>query len=103
MSGSEPENPTPQSDFALPLVIAVTGHRDLIAAEIPGIRQCVRDFLRDAGQAGPVGSLQDESVLVGAGAGVSFFGGLVRFDLSGPLNGGSGQGLRFDIVFGAVR
>ncbi len=57
----------------------------------------------DAGQAGPVGSLQDESVLVGAGAGVSFFGGLVRFDLSGPLNGGSGQGLRFDIVFGAVR
>jgi hypothetical protein len=29
------------------LVIAVTGHRDLIAAEIPGIRQCVRNFLQD--------------------------------------------------------
>jgi hypothetical protein len=57
----------------------------------------------DVGQAGSVGSIQDESVLVGAGAGVSFFDGLVRFDLSGPLNGGAGQGLRFDIVFGAVR
>ena len=57
----------------------------------------------DAGQASPVESLLDQSVLVGAGAGVSFFDGLVRFDLSGPLSGGTGQGLRFDIVFGAVR
>ena len=57
----------------------------------------------DAGQAGAVDGIADETVLVGAGAGVSFFDGLVRFDLSGPLTGGTGQGLRFDIVFGAVR
>jgi len=37
--------------YAVPLVVAVTGHRDLLPAEIPGIRQRVREFLcqlRDA-------------------------------------------------------
>lgn len=32
-------------DFSLPLVVAVTGHRDLVPDEIPGIRRQVRDFL----------------------------------------------------------
>jgi hypothetical protein len=31
--------------YAVPLVVAVTGHRDLLPAEIPQIRQRVRDFL----------------------------------------------------------
>ncbi len=37
--------------YAVPLVVAVTGHRDLLPAEIPAIRRRVRDFLcelRDA-------------------------------------------------------
>ena len=32
---------------AVPLVVAVTGHRDLLPAEIPQIRQRVQDFLRE--------------------------------------------------------
>jgi hypothetical protein len=35
-----------RNSFAIPLVVAVTGHRDLVAAEIPGIRQRVQDFLK---------------------------------------------------------
>lgn len=31
--------------FAVPLVVAVTGHRDLVAGEIPGIRERVRQLL----------------------------------------------------------
>ncbi|MDH3719145.1 MAG: hypothetical protein OES79_13590, partial [Planctomycetota bacterium] len=34
-----------QQTFAIPLVIAVTGHRDLVAAEVPRIRERVRDLL----------------------------------------------------------
>lgn len=34
--------PAENSEYALPLVIAVTGHRDLVAAEEPGIREQVR-------------------------------------------------------------
>lgn len=40
-----------QSNFALPLAIAVTGHRDLVAAEIPGIRARVRALLALGGSA----------------------------------------------------
>ena len=32
---------------AVPLVVAVTGHRDLVPAEIPQIRERVQDFLRE--------------------------------------------------------
>jgi len=32
--------------YAVPLVVAVTGHRDLLPAEIPRIRELVREFLR---------------------------------------------------------
>jgi hypothetical protein len=40
-----------RAEFAVPLVVAVTGHRDLVAAEVPGIRARVRALiqgLRDA-------------------------------------------------------
>ena len=35
------------NSVAVPLVVAVTGHRDLVAAELPGIRQKIRDLLQD--------------------------------------------------------
>jgi len=57
----------------------------------------------DSGQAGSLSGFGRQDVLVGGGAGVSFFNGLVRFDLSGPFSGGRGGGVRFDLVFGAVR
>ncbi len=38
---------TAQYRYGVPLVVAVTGHRDLVPAEIPRIRELVRDFLRD--------------------------------------------------------
>jgi len=34
-----------QAGFAVPLIVAVTGHRDLVPAEIPGIRERVQEFL----------------------------------------------------------
>ena len=34
-----------QAGFAVPLIVAVTGHRDLVAREIPGIRDRVDEFL----------------------------------------------------------
>lgn len=37
-----------QSGYAVPLIVAVTGHRDLVAAEIPGIRERIAKFLTDA-------------------------------------------------------
>lgn len=36
-----------QSGFAIPLIISVTGHRDLVATELPAIRDRVRTFLSD--------------------------------------------------------
>lgn len=51
----------------------------------------------DAGQAGGAGSLFSGRVLVGAGAGVSLFGGLVRFDVSRSLAPDRPR-LRFDIA-----
>jgi len=56
----------------------------------------------DVGQAGEVGSLFSQTPLVGVGAGLSFFNGIVRFDFSVPLQGPA-SGLRFDIQFGAPR
>jgi hypothetical protein len=58
----------------------------------------------DAAQAGQPDSLGHTRVLLGGGAGVSFFKGLLRFDLSHPLSyRPAGSGLRFDVVFGAAR
>jgi hypothetical protein len=42
----ETRTATPGKD-ALPLVIAATGHRDLVAGEIPGIRQRVQELFRN--------------------------------------------------------
>ena len=39
--------------YAVPLVVAVTGHRDLLPSEIPAIRERVRDFLAGLRQAYP--------------------------------------------------
>jgi hypothetical protein len=36
-----------QTGFAVPLIVSVTGHRDLVAEEIPAIRECVVTFLTD--------------------------------------------------------
>ncbi len=41
--GKEQVDP-PGSSFAVPLVVAVTGHRDLVDAEVPGIRDRVRQL-----------------------------------------------------------
>lgn len=38
----EAEQPTRDSDYALPLIVAVTGHRDLVSAEKPGLADGVR-------------------------------------------------------------
>jgi hypothetical protein len=57
----------------------------------------------DAGQAGAADELFQTEALVGAGAGVSFFNGLLRFDLSHPLHPDTGGDLRFDVVLQGVR
>src|SRR4051812_45946426 len=57
----------------------------------------------DAGQAGAADELFQTEALVGAGAGLSCFNGLLRFDLSHPLVPDTGGKLRFDIVLQAVR
>lgn len=36
-----------QAGYAVPLTVAVTGHRDLVSAELPAIRQRVRAFLSE--------------------------------------------------------
>lgn len=56
----------------------------------------------DAGQASRPGDLFKQEPLVGAGIGASLLRGLIRFDLSHGLTG-SGNKLRFDIVFSAAR
>ncbi len=35
-----------QAGFAVPLIVAVTGHRDLVDAELPDIRERVQTFLK---------------------------------------------------------
>lgn len=49
------------------------------------------------------GTMIAAPVLLGAGAGASFLGGLVRAVVSHPLTARQGQGLRFDLVFGGFR
>ena len=53
MSGPDSTDPSTQSEFALPLVVAITGHRDLVANEVPAIRQRVKDWLQDLGRRYP--------------------------------------------------
>jgi hypothetical protein len=37
-----------QTGYAIPLIVAVTGHRDLVAEEVPRIRELVSKFFKDA-------------------------------------------------------
>jgi hypothetical protein len=57
----------------------------------------------DAGQAALAEDLFSSKALVGAGAGVSMFDGLLRFDLSYPISPDIGGKVRFDITAQAVR
>lgn len=57
----------------------------------------------DAGQAASLSDLTSSTALVGGGAGLSLFSGLVRFDLSHPISPDGGGKLRFDIVIQAAR
>ena len=50
-------------EFALPLVIAVTGHRDLVEDELPGIREQVAKLLHSLARANPDRRLQIMSSL----------------------------------------
>jgi hypothetical protein len=69
-------------------------------APLPGRLRPV--LFLDAGQAGAAGDLFAGRVLAGAGAGVSLFSGLLRFDLSRSLSPDDAT-LRFDIVVQAPR
>lgn len=60
-------------------------------------------FFADAGQAGELSSFLGSRMLVGVGAGISFFDGFIRVDLSQPVVPDRGGGLRVDLVFQAPR
>jgi hypothetical protein len=55
----------------------------------------------DAGQIVRVGGTPGSRVLAGGGAGLAFFGGVFRLDLSHPITRG-GSGLRFDMVLRGI-
>jgi hypothetical protein len=57
----------------------------------------------DVGQADRPGDLFSSTALAGAGVGLSFFRGALRFDLSHPITPDTGGKVRFDIVVQAVR
>jgi hypothetical protein len=57
----------------------------------------------DAGQAAPVSQLLSSTALIGAGAGVSLFNGILRFDVSRPVSPDIRGKLRFDLVVRGVR
>jgi hemolysin secretion/activation protein ShlB/FhaC/HecB len=57
----------------------------------------------DVGQAADPTDLFSSTALAGAGAGVSLFGGALRFDLSHSLSPDTGGKVRFDIVVQAPR
>jgi hypothetical protein len=52
----------------------------------------------DAGQASTLADLLSSAALVGAGAGIALFKGLIRFELSRPISPDVGGRLRFDLV-----
>jgi hypothetical protein len=57
----------------------------------------------DVGQAADAADLFSSTALAGAGAGLSLFGGVVRFDLSHALTPDTGGKVRFDVVVQAPR
>jgi hypothetical protein len=71
--------------------------------DVAPIRGRIRPVLfADAGRASAPRDLFEGQVLVGAGVGVSVFGGLFRLELSRQLSPGNGT-VRFDVVAGAPR
>lgn len=57
----------------------------------------------DVGQGSRISNLFSATALVGGGAGVSLFHGLLRLDLSRPISPDAGGKVRFDLVFMGVR
>jgi len=57
----------------------------------------------DAGQAATISRLLSSTALVGGGVGLSFFRGLIRFDLSRPITRDGGDKVRFDLVIQGAR
>lgn len=111
-AGITTDDPLPQSAFRLGGLAtvrgfpygAIVGQAFWAAQADLGIgKGSIRPVLFvDAGQAGPRQAFFDREVLVGGGGGLSFLGGLMRLDLSFPLNPTGGDP-RFDIVFVAPR
>jgi len=67
------------------------------------LRGAVRPVLFvDVGQVGAIGGVFEQPPLVGAGVGMTVLNGIVRMDLSVPLQGPT-SGLRFDFQVGAPR
>lgn len=58
MPETQLRNAASRSAFALPLVIAVTGHRDLVADEVPGIRRRVKELFVELRESWPERRLQ---------------------------------------------
>lgn len=73
----------------------------LDVAPVPGRLRPV--LFVDAGQAGAADGVFDTQVLVGAGAGLSFFNGVLRLEVSRPISPDVGGKLRFDIAVRGAR
>lgn len=111
-AGMATDDPLPQSAFRLGGQKTVRGYAYgaaqgqgfwSVQADVGFGKKGVRPvFFADAGQAGPRAGLFDRPVLSGAGAGLSFFGGIMRWDLSFPITPETGKP-RFDLVFIAPR
>jgi hypothetical protein len=110
--GMATDDPLPQSAFRLGGQATVRGYPYgavqgqgfwSVQADLGLGRRAVRPVVfADAGQAGPRAGFFGRQVLSGAGAGLSFFGGIARFDLSFPITPKTGDP-RFDLVFIAPR
>lgn len=111
-AGMATDDPLPQSAFRLGGQSTVRGYSYgtiqgqgfwSVQADLGLGRRSVRPVLfADAGQAGPRAGFFDRQVLSGAGVGLSFFGGVMRWDLSFPITPKTGDP-RFDLVFIAPR
>jgi len=111
-AGIATDDPLPQSAFRVGGLATVRGFpygaiRDqafwAVQSDLGIGKGGVRPVLfLDAGQGGPRQDFFDRAVLVGGGGGLSFFRGLMRFDVSFPITP-SGGDPRFDIVFIAPR
>jgi hypothetical protein len=112
-AGIASEPTLPQSLFRLGGVSTVRGFEYGIVRgpafwaarlDIAPIRGRLRPVIfGDAGQAARAEDLFSSTALVGVGAGLSVFDGVLRFDLSYPVTPDIGRRVRFDIVVQAAR